>query len=104
MNHTITRVAVTLVAAGFVLIGTGSPASAHPHRASVAHQEVGQELANGANHGAYVSGVTCGGDAAAYGLETAHHGPDAGSSGKADGCYQLDGLIPSQDVTNPVIK
>lgn len=37
---------------------------------------------------------------AGYGLETAHHGPDAGMPGKADGCYATDG--PPQD-NNPAI-
>jgi len=104
MNHTFTRVAVAVLGAGFALVATGSPASAHPHQVSVAHQGAGQVLANGANHGPYTAGLTCGGNAAAYGLETAHHGPDAGTSGKADGCYQLNGTVPAQDVTNPVIK
>jgi hypothetical protein len=26
---------------------------------------------------------------AGYGLETAHHGPDAGTPGKGDGCYAV---------------
>jgi hypothetical protein len=28
---------------------------------------------------------------AGYGLETAHHGPDAGRPGKGDGCYAVAG-------------
>lgn len=76
-------------------------ALAHPHVVSTS----GQELANGQNHGPFVNGTSCGGDPAAYGLETAHHGPDAGTSGRADGCYQTTGSVPpGQDVTNPVIR
>jgi hypothetical protein len=79
---------------------TGLPAEAHPHVAT----HSGQVIANGQNHGPFVNGVSCGGDPAAYGLETAHHGPDAGTSGKADGCYQTTGSVPpSQDVANPAI-
>ena len=81
-----------------------SPSYAHPHQVSVAHQGDGQVIANAQNHGPFVDGISCGGDPAAYGLETAHHGPDAGAPGNADGCYQTTGAIPpSQDVTNPVI-
>jgi hypothetical protein len=37
---------------------------------------------------------------AGFGLETAHHGPDAGTPGKADGCYAVVG-DPADD--NPAI-
>jgi len=78
-------------------------ASAHPHQ--VETPGTTQAIANGQNHGPFVNGVACGGDPAAYGLETAHHGPDAGRPGKADGCYQTTGnLPPGQDVENPVIR
>lgn len=77
---------------------------AHPHVASRAHKGAGQVIANGQNHGAFSSsGVTCGGDPAAYGLETAHHGPDSGTRGKADGCYQVDSMPPGSDDRNPAI-
>lgn len=80
------------------------PAQAHPHTV-VTQGETRAILANGQNHGPFVSGVSCGGDPAAYGLETAHHGPDAGTSGKADGCYQTTGSVaPSNDVASPVIR
>lgn len=80
---------------------TGLPAGAHPH--TIKHN--GQVIANGQNHAPFVNGVSCGGDPAAYGLETAHHGPDAGTPGRADdGCYQTTGSVPpGQDVANPVI-
>lgn len=105
MNNTLRRASVA--AAGIIVAGVGfaTPASAHPHTASVAHQGAGQPLANSQNHGPYVNGVSCGGDPAAYGLETAHHGPDAGTPGKADGCYRTTGgVAPGRDVANPVIR
>jgi hypothetical protein len=81
------------------------PVAAHPHVASTAHGGSGQELANGQDHGPFSGGVACGGDAAAYGLESAHHGPDAGVPGKADGCYMTTGgVAPGSDVENPVIR
>lgn len=87
-------------------------ALAHPHVVSTS----GQTLANGQNHAPFVNGVSCGGDPAAYGLETAHHGPDAGVPGKADpvdgsrqeeraACYQTTGSVaPGLDVASPVIR
>lgn len=80
------------------------PASAH----AVHHVKTGnggsQVLANGRNHGALdfttVSGLALFcvdlGEAlnsgntlsgAMYGIETAHHGPDAQGNGRSDGCY-----------------
>jgi len=91
-------VSVALLAAA--VIGP-SAALAHPHVVSTS----GQVLANGQNHGPFVKGTSCGGDPAAYGLETAHHGPDAGTPGRADGCYQTTGSVPPrQDVASPVIR
>lgn len=105
MKRFITRVAIGSAAVGGLLLASAAPAAAHPHRVSVAHQGAGQELANGALHGRYSStGLTCGGDSASYGLETAHHGPDSGTAGRADGCYQLDSMPPGSDVANPVIR
>lgn len=96
---------VALVAASALAVAIAGPVSAHPHKSSVAHQGAGQVLANGQNHGPFVSGVSCGGDPAAYGLETAHHGPDAGDPGKGDGCYMTTGgVAPGLDVENPVIR
>lgn len=92
-----------LVAAGIgvgMLAFTGPPAGAHPHVIT----SNGQVIANGQLHGAFVDGVSCGGDPAAYGLENAHHGPDAGTPGVADGCYQTTGSVPpGQDVSSPAI-
>lgn len=80
------------------------PAGAHVHVAENAHQGSGQELANGQNHPRFQEGnedglrISCEGTLepedsgpAGYGLETAHHGPDAGTPGKADGCYAVVG-------------
>jgi hypothetical protein len=79
-----------------------APAGAHPHVAeNTPHQQV---LANGQNHpgfqpiGADGLRLSCDdalvpADAgpAGFGLETAHHGPDAGDPGKDDGCYAIVG-------------
>jgi hypothetical protein len=90
-----------------------APALAHQHEAVNGHQGDGQVLANGQNHPVFISGVSCDSYPAAaggpvgpawYGLETAHHGPDAGDSGRGDGCYQTTGSVPpGQDVANPAI-
>ena len=81
------------------------PALAHEHIVDPDGDGVGQVLANGQLHGPFnANGVTCGGDPAAYGLESAHHGPDSGTPGKADGCYQVDSMPPSTDDTNPAIN
>jgi hypothetical protein len=96
---------ISFVAAGVVALGLAGPVSAHPHVVSVAHGGSGQQIANGQNHGPFVNGVACGGDPAAYGLESAHHGPDAGTPGKADGCYMTTGgVAPGADAANPVIR
>ena len=96
---------VGLLATGSLLVAAVAPVAAHPHVVSSAHRGDGQVLANGQNHGPFVSGVTCGGDPAAYGLETAHHGPDAGTPGRGDGCYRTTGgVAPGADVANPVIR
>lgn len=105
MNSRLWGVAVPAMIVGMSTIGVAAPASAHPHEASPAHQGEGQTLANGANHGPYTAGgLTCGGNAGVYGLETAHHGPDSGVAGNADGCYQLDSMPPGSDQPNPVIR
>lgn len=97
-----TRTASLAVAVSMVFM-LATPAMAHPHKAEPAHQGAGQVIANGQNHGGYSSTwVTCGGDPAAYGLETAHHGPDSGVSGRADGCYKADSS-PATDDQNPAI-
>ena len=103
MKRIIKLVAAPLVASAF--LAASADAAAHPHVVSVAHQGSGQVIANAQNHGPFVGGVSCGGDPAAYGLESAHHGPDAGTPGKADGCYMTTGGVPpGSDVSNPVIQ
>ena len=115
-------VAAVIVAAIF-LAPRALPAAAHPHTASVS----GQVIAKGQNHPKFevLSGIDFNGDgvieglscesfgAAAggplgpawFGLETAHHGPDGGSPGKADGCYRTTGGVPpGEDIPNPVIR
>ena len=103
------RTSATLVVAA--LIGPAA-ALAHPHVVEPSDQVI----ANGQSHGPFVNGTSCDGDPAAYGLETAHHGPDSGVSGKADpvdgsrqeeraACYQTTGAVPpGHDVESPVIR
>jgi hypothetical protein len=93
------RRAAVLVSAGALGIGlSAGPAGAHPHVVSTATHD--QLLANGQNHPGFQPlgedglRLSCTGvlepatsGPAGYGLETAHHGPDAGAPGKADGCY-----------------
>jgi hypothetical protein len=100
MRHKLAVAVVATTAAAWNV----APIYAHPHEAEPAHDGQGQVIANGQNHGPFVNGVTCGGDPAAYGLESAHHGPDAGTAGKADGCYQTTGSVaPGLDDENPAI-
>jgi hypothetical protein len=94
-----------------VLAGT---AAAHPH--VVNNPNHSQEIANGQLHPAFTYDAatnlstscdtsTTPGDPAFYGLENAHHGPDAGDPGKDDGCYAAVGGapgVPPPD-TNPAI-
>jgi hypothetical protein len=109
----------TLTAAAVVALVGALPATAHDHYAQPAagagpHNGNGQVLANSQNHPAFVNGESCETNAlppdfgpAWFGLETAHHGPDAGAKpGKDDGCYQTEGrlspLNPASD-RNPAI-
>jgi len=79
------RTALAMVSAGLLALNLVGTALAHaPHTAGPKDQV----LANGQNHLPYVDGLSCGGAPSAYGIETAHHGPDSGTSGKADGCYK----------------
>ena len=79
------------------------PVVAHPHVVETGNASF-VFLANGQNHAPFSNGLSCGaGDPAGYGLETAHHGPDAGTPGKGDGCYKVDGTVPALDINNPVI-
>jgi hypothetical protein len=91
-----------------------SPAAAHPHTVTRAHQGAGQVIANGQNHPGFQGlnadglNLSCAGTLepadigpAGWGLETAHHGPDAGTPGKADGCYATTSAPPADG--NPAI-
>ena len=106
-----------LMTAMLAVLGAG-PAAAHPHVALNADHT--QVIANGQNHpGFFIDPVTelitsCEGvnelpntGPAFYGLETAHHGPDAGDPGKDEGCYAaLDndgGLTPPPPPSNDAI-
>lgn len=100
-----TRLALLGATAAALAIGAAPTAFAHVHVVDPAHQGEGQVVANGQNHQPFVAGQSCGGDPAFYGLETAHHGPDAGTPGKADGCYRTTGgVAPGADVENPVFR
>jgi len=94
-------VAVAVLVSGLAL-ATASVAGAHPRVVNNPHHS--QVLANGQNHPGFqpinADGLrlSCAGTLepansgpAGYGLETAHHGPDAGTPGKADGCYATQG-------------
>jgi len=80
------------------------PAGAAAHVHVVTGGNHAQQLANGQNHPGFqpvnADGLrlSCEGvlepanaGPAGFGLETAHHGPDAGTPGKADGCYATVG-------------
>ena len=110
------RFTMAALLAASLSLATAGTAFAHPHKAQPAHQGDGQVIANGQNHPAFPdgAGTSCesfgpaGGTGeigpAWYGLETAHHGPDAGDAGKADGCYQTTGNVPpGQDDENPAL-
>jgi hypothetical protein len=105
-----------LMTAMLAVLGAGT-AAAHSHVASNANHV--QALANGQNHPAFfidpVTGLitSCEGvnelpntGPAFYGLETAHHGPDAGDPGKDEGCYAAteDNGAPPPPDTNPAIN
>jgi hypothetical protein len=100
-----------LMTAMLAFLGAGT-AAAHPHFVS----NPDQVIANGQNHPGFVvdsevglitmcEGVLEPTDSgpAGYGLETAHHGPDAGTSGKGDGCYAVEDDAPPPPDTNPAI-
>jgi hypothetical protein len=107
------RILVATLAAGLVALWTPLYVAAHVH--VVNNPNHSQELANGQNHPGFVynpatnTSTSCEGvnepanaGPAGYGLETAHHGPDQGTPGKADGCYAQPGAPPPPD-GNPAI-
>jgi hypothetical protein len=98
--RTTRRLVAALVVAAPLAVA--APALAHPHVAENASHL--QLVANGQNHPGFqpinADGLrlSCAGvlepanaGPAGFGLETAHHGPDAGVPGKADGCYAVVG-------------
>jgi hypothetical protein len=103
------------LAASAIALVTPAVALAHSHTI----EKNGQVLANGANHPAFALDedgnlMSCEDNAllpgygeAWFGLETAHHGPDASGQGRGDGCYQIEGnlspLNPAAD-RNPAIR
>ena len=98
------RIATVVASSAAVSLFAAGVATAHPHAAANAHGGTGQVIANGQNHPAFVNGESCesfthlpGYGPAWFGLETAHHGPDAGTPGKGDGCYQIEGRLSPLD-------
>ena len=98
-----------LMTALLAVLGAGTVA-AHPHVATNAEHT--QVIANGQNHPAFSYdaatnlSTSCDtsatpGDPAFYGLETAHHGPDAGDPGKDEGCYAAEGRPPPPSSHDP---
>jgi hypothetical protein len=96
-----TRILLT-TAVAVAMLAMAGPVAAHPHIVSTPNHD--QVLADGQNHPGFqpidadglrlsCEGVLEPADSgpAGFGLETAHHGPDAGSPGKADGCYATVG-------------
>lgn len=102
---------------GAFALAAASPAAAHVHH--VDNPSHSQNLANGQNHPAFFFDaeaqlfVSCygantdlpGTGPAGYGLETAHHGPDEGTPGRADGCFgeSFPPTSPAAD-QNPAIN
>ncbi|MDP8904713.1 MAG: hypothetical protein M3N29_05260 [Chloroflexota bacterium] len=125
MKHThlpqLARTVVAMALPAALVLAAALPVSAHEHFAEPAHGGDGQVLANGQNHPRFIQntsgtfesceeyGPIAGSSIgpAWYGLETAHHGPDAGTPGKGDGCYAVPGglspLNPLAD-RNPAIR
>ncbi len=108
-------VVIGLISSLAILIfSTG--AFAHPHQVTTENGDTVM-LANGQNHPGFVFNAETGlyescegvnepanAGPAGYGLETAHHGRDRGTPGKADGCFAITGspTDPAQD-HNPAI-
>ena len=111
MKRQFIRPAALLVMVSALMLASAAVVSAHPH--IINNPDHQQTLANGQNHPGFQPvnedglRLSCEGTLepadsgpAGYGLETAHHGPDAGTPGKADGCYATEG--DPQD-NNPAI-
>lgn len=106
------RSSLIIVTTTAVVALTAAPAGAHPHTVEAGNGKT-VVLANGQNHPGFQDEnddglrLSCEGELeppdsgpAGYGLETAHHGPDAGDPGKADGCFATKG---DPEDTNPAI-
>ena len=114
MRRIILLATVALITTAMLaLLGAGT-AAAHPH--VVSNPDHDQTIANGQNHPGFVVDPETGlitmcegvnepanSGPAGYGLETAHHGPDAGTAGKGDGCYAVVDDAPPPPDTNPAI-
>ena len=101
-GRTRARLSLAAATATIAALTLAGPVAGHPHVVSnPGHDQV---LADGQNHPGFQPlnedglRLSCEGvlepanaGAAGYGLETAHHGPDAGTPGKADGCYATVG-------------
>jgi hypothetical protein len=100
-----------LMTAMLAVVGAGT-AAAHSHVVNNPNHQ--QELANEQNHPAFAFNPTTGLSTscegvnelpntgpAFYGLETAHHGPDAGDPGKDEGCYAAEGRPPPPPSHDP---
>ena len=101
----IARITTLVVAAS---LACAAPAAAHVHVVGT-NPDHPQQLAGGQNHPPFVFNASTGQfescgvvGAAGYGLETAHHGPDQGTPGRADGCFALS-TPPAQTDHNPAI-
>jgi hypothetical protein len=117
MEMTRARLAVGAAVIAGGLFTMAGPAAAHIHTVN------GHPIANGQHHPIFTTigggqGTSCDSSSgpggaevgpAWYGLETAHHGPDTGTNGRSDGCYQTEvrqlrsgAWVPAND-TNPAI-
>ena len=98
------RARLTVAAAMAALAAMTLTGTVAAHQHVVSNPSHDQVLADGQNHPGFqpinADGLrlSCEGvlepanaGPAGYGLETAHHGPDAGTPGKADGCYATVG-------------
>lgn len=112
--HRRRRLTGAVLGAAILLVAVGAPVAAHePHEAANARHGDGQVLAAGQNHPRFMGALSCESfgplpfeteiGPSWYGIETAHHGPDSGTAGKGDGCYQADGS-PGADIHNPAIR
>jgi hypothetical protein len=112
MRRIILLATVALLMTAMLAALSAGTAAAHPHEVKNPNHD--QQIAHGQNHPGYVYDSETGlssscesendpnSDPAFYGLESAHHGPDAGDPGKGDGCYAAEGTPPPQD-NNPAI-